>query len=235
MTIKPSLLFSMLFLTFGANAGQMGPAHTESLTIPFVSIEGSYTWPTFKTQLINGVSVDNSIQGWGGRAAGGLVHTFSNNWGVSGEIGWGDYARVSQNLVPASAVSMTIYGFDILAGALYQYNRFDFFAKAGAMLEDVRTTSSQNTALTNLTETVLGDKIVSSSSTNVIPELKVGGEYNFTDQLALSLAYMYAFGYPVSTVINQSLSGSVLTNHSTVYDIPASLSTIQLGLRYKFV
>ena len=83
--------------------------------------------------------------------------------------------------------------------------------------------------------TVFGLTDVRNTFTNILPELKAGGAYNFNDDLAVTLAYMYAFGNRTDLTFNSSASATGgFRQNVKASTAPASLSTLLLGLRYSF-
>jgi long-subunit fatty acid transport protein len=102
------------------------------------------------------------------------------------------------------------------------------------LIENVRTERHADQS-----KLIAGGESVGNTSSKlthsyVTPEIKVGAAYNFNDDWALSLAYMYAFGNQVSTSINRSFNDVTLTSNNSVTGGPVALSTLTLGIRYNF-
>ena len=234
MKMKSLITTSLFSLFTNVYAGVMGPVSSDiaSVIVPFVSAEGAYTWNAMYPGVINGVQSDRNTSHWGGRAAGGFALKRTENLYFSGEVGWGSYGNNHFSTTSGESAFYNFYGFDILLGAIYSYRQFDFFAKAGAMIETLR-----GSAKSNLTEYYPGGLYSgyldeSTSQTTALPEIKVGGEYNFNNHLALSLAYMYAFGSNQSMHIeNHAVMGAITLNQQLHFEGP-SFNTIMLGLRY---
>lgn len=123
----------------------------------------------------------------------------------------------------------TIYGLDLLAGIGYKFNSmFEGFFKLGGLLENTRM--NRNTNINSTTVDVADNQTTTSSA--VIPEVKVGGLYNIDNDWALSASYMHAFGNgDVSLNVNKTYAG---TETTTATAGPISLNTILAGVVYKF-
>lgn len=239
---KTKIAMAVLALSVGvaANAGTMGPVAAPQHTL-FVSGEAAYTWSSLGDVYINNNLLNNSYNGWGGRVAAGAVHHTQTPLSYTAEIGWGYYGDkdYSTPLFGVLKSKDTLYGVDLLVGANYRFDQIDVFAKAGAMIESeqqhqildssVITSGGFSTGITDLRTTF----------TNVLPELKVGGAYNFNEEFAFTLSYMYAFGNKTHVAFNSAATtsgaGGVVINQSlSARTAPVSLSTILFGLQYNF-
>lgn len=234
--VKAAALFSTLVLSAHGYAGDMGPAVAPANSL-FTSVEGAYTWDSVGSTVVNGFHAHKTKDGWGGRlAAGAIHHSTYSNWLYTAEMGWGYYSKTSIS-APLFGINADnyIYGLDLLVGAGFAYNQFDFFLKAGGMIQDVRMVRR-----TNLSSLVVGGNVVGTSNTtlttsSVVPEIKVGGAYNFNEHLALTLAYMYVFGNDnVSTRFTRTFNTDTFTSTSSVTGAPIALSSVMFGLRYTF-
>ena len=247
--MKKLLLTSALCLAVtlpNAQAGTMGPMNTKPSFIPFASIEGAYSWNTLENNH-SGATV--SKDQWGGRLAAGLVHPWKDNLGLSLEVGYGYYGKTTESesmsnigsgLISAdfsSTISNKISGVDILAGMAYSYNQFDLFAKAGVMAETMMNKLSGSTNVNLLSEINASVNVINrSSNTAVLPEIKVGGNYNLNENIGISLAYMHVFG---SSLNNGNTSVTVPSSSTapvivSINDQPTSLDAILFGLHYNF-
>lgn len=228
---------AMLVLTLSSAvsyAGAMGPVGSEHAL--FASIEGAYTWSALDTVIINDNVLNTSYNGWGGRVAAGAVHHTASPLSYTAEIGWGYYGDkdYSTPLVGVLKSKDVLYGADLLLGASYRFNQFDVFAKAGAMIESEQQHQILDTGTITPGGVVNGLSDIQRTITTVLPELKVGGAYNFNEELAVTLAYMYAFGNNTRVTFN-SFASPLVVNQTVVATVaPVSLSTLFLGIRYNF-
>lgn len=225
---------SLCTLFANVHAGSIEPISPNigSTIVPFVSIEGAYSWNLMYPGTINGVQSIQNDSHWGGRAAGGFALQRNENLRFSGEIGWGSYGHNDFPTTSGESASYYFYGFDILLGAIYSYQKLDFFAKAGAMIETLR--GNANTDLTKFYPGGLysGNIEEASSQTTALAEIKVGGEYNFYTNLALSLEYMYVFGSNASLLINNYATPGALHLNQQLHFQGPSFNAIMFGLRY---
>ena len=100
------------------------------------------------------------------------------------------------------------------------------------MIETLRGTAYKNLSSTYPGGLYSGQSQESSSTTTALPEVKVGGEYNVTSQLAISLAYLYAFGSNQKWSINNyATPGAISINQQLNLQGP-TFNAILLGLRY---
>jgi len=236
MKIKSIVTASLFSIFANAHAGAMGPASSSvgSTILPFVSIEGAYTWNSMYPGKINGFQSTRNNYPWGGRAAGGFALKHTENLRLSGEVGWGSYGNNRFSTTAGEAACYYFYGFDILLGAIYSYRQLDFFAKAGAMIETLRGNANSDLGQFYPGGFYSGHIAEATSQTAALPEIKVGSEYNFNSHLALSLAYMYAFGSNQSLSANNQAPGAgngVTLNQQLRFQAP-TFNTIMLGLRY---
>lgn len=234
MKIKTLLTTSLCCFLTQVNAGAMGPTSTEPPAIinPFVGIEGSYTWNSMYPGKIYGIQTTRNEYNWGGRASGGVALKRSETTRFTGEVGWGSYGHNNFDVVYGESSSYYFYGFDLLLGAVYSYGPVDFFAKAGAMSEILQGNINVNVNKYLPGGLYNGHQARSLTNTAVLPEIKVGGEYNVYNNLAISLSYMYVFGSNQSIFVdNYAAPGNVNMNQQFSAQAP-SFNSIMLGLRY---
>jgi hypothetical protein len=248
MKLRSSMVLAAALIASSAYAGgqtvePMAPMHHHAL---FVSAEGGYSWnyvgstnvtyTNSRTGASFSGSPTKSNSGGTGRLAFGAIHYSPSNPNLSytGEIGWGYYGKTNFT-TPMNILSSTnyMYGADLLVGVDYQFvPAFDAFFKLGGLLENVRM-------VRNVNLTALGNSVIDNETTtvsSVIPELKIGGTYDFTNCWGLSLAYMHAFGNSPSMSVNNTFtpgSGVTASNVSST-GAPISLDSLTLGLIYKF-
>jgi hypothetical protein len=238
-------MFLMGLSMEGANAGMMGSIPVgQDYFVPFVSGEADATWNTNKSVTIFGNSPSTSSQIWGGRGAVGVVHAGHNHWGYSSEVGWGYYGNTSSSSAGSTtggSLSITnnsdFYGFDILVGLTYDVEAFRLYLKGGAMAENRYVNGYAQFQNSIGGSNYLSTNRLKTTATNVLPEIKVGGIYNFNEHLGLSLAYMHVFG-------NDNFSASVtgaFSNPQALAGISSvvsaqnpSLDSVMFGLVYNF-
>lgn len=242
-----------------AYSGTMGNINTcNSCSTPFGAIEGSLTWVKYKssdsgnftisTPVLQAGSVntsDNANVG-GGRLSGGLAHHYTPSVDLTAEAGINYFGKISTKTTGNTAINFklnsSLSGMDILLGAAYKNPRFhqiEWFGKAGGLIVNTNI----KTTLADLPILLIDNGVYSyggsSSSTKVdfLPEIKVGINYDFSTKLAITLAYMYAFGSSKVPTVNGSLTqdaqGNTLLHMDTRSRIP-SLNAALLGLRYNF-
>lgn len=207
----------------------------------FATIEGGYTWNalgsttvsyTGETSTFTG-TVPKKKHGATGRVAAGAIHYSSNpDLSYTAELGWGYYGYTTYktvlNLINAKN---SIYGVDLLLGINYQFNpMFDVFLKLGGLLENVRMT--RNTNLNSVGIPVVEN--VTTTTSSVIPEVKLGGIYNLTNAWGISLAYMHAFGNSPSMSVTKVATTTPVTTNIRSMGSPITLDSVTLGLEYKF-
>lgn len=240
--MKKTLLSICLMglLTEGAFAGAMGDvAVAKKGFVPFVMGEAAVTWNSTNSVTIFGNPPSLSKQLWGGRGAVGLTHAGSNRIGYSAELGWGYYGSTTSSnsgSFRTRSASITndsyLYGMDLLAGISYDFAPIQVFFKAGGMAENRHT---KGTAVF-VNGSQQGTNNINMLSTNVLPEIKVGGLYAFNEHVSFSLAYMHVFGNNnFSASVDGTATGASASNISSTTNgaIPA-LNSLLFGLVYNF-
>lgn len=234
-----SLMFAGIFCST-AFAGSMGAIdNNPAFSSFFVAGEGAYTWIHFDNSKYNGRASSLTSNRWGGRFAGGFAHSLSSYHNISftGETGLGYFGSCyikSQDQV--LKFRSKVEGLDLLLGGAYSLNQFDVYLKGGAMVQSLLYNTHINQSgvsrTTGRAYTISGNR--SNTSTQVLPELKVGGLYHYNTDLALTLAYMHAFGSTnsFSTVVN-STSSLFSFYKSSNFQNP-TLDSVLLGLQYNF-
>ena len=234
MLVAATLLASTVYAG-GPSVEPMPQSHNLPL---FATLEGGYTWNDLGTTTVNSLTASESNKGFSGRVAAGAAHYSSYNPSLSytGEFGWGYYGQTDYTLASRGVDAENyIYGLDLLGGVNYQVNDlFDVFFKLGGMLQNIRM--HRNTNLDNFIggTAVTGTDNETTTVSSVIPEIKLGGVYNFTDCWGISLAYMHAFGNNVSMTVDKTHTADTVTSTTTVTGAPVSLNNVMLGLRYRF-
>jgi len=236
--VTRSVISTAAFLSLSMGyAGDMG-SKPPPTSMPYFGAEASYNWIQRDNPHINSLTDRPSTQNWGGRLSAGMLRFHTDKLGITGEIGGGYYGSGTVTIPQLALTSKrSVDGYDILVGALYKLEYFDVFGKVGFMIENFRSSVNQQ----NLSKIDQGDFFTGSSyarfnNTEVLPEVRAGGIYNFRDDLGVTLTYMHAFG---ST---PSFSGNLLaTRASGIHQTTVvkaqnpSLDSILLGLRYYVV
>jgi hypothetical protein len=240
-------IFALLSCSASSYAGAMGAAGGGGDCLSsFFSVEGGYTWNQIKGYRFGVVGSPVNLhsregfQGATGRLSGGLMHSMTDQFLVSSEIGYGYYGRstvtpVLAGVVPVPAIPVrletqhTITGFDALAGVAYvdpEYG-FSLFFKAGAMVQNLKTKNTTDLGAFNVAPTdTLNEH---TNHTGVLPELKVGGAYYFDTNWGLTLAYQHVFGAsPLTTGTLNPITGGLAFSANNQNP---SLSTVLAGVQ----
>lgn len=238
---KTTLAIAILSSLTAAHAGTMGPVATPPTYVPYLAGEASYTWAQTNNITVNSVTATKSSnQGWGGRLGAGVLFPVNDTWSAMTEIGGGYYGSQTQSIVNGTGTralynSFTLDGYDVLAGGMYKWDMVGLFLQGGFMVENLRSTSTQNISLVTGSTFLKGTVSNQRITTNVFPEIKVGGIYNVTPNWGLSVAYMHVFGGTPS--FNETFSGSaatgIVTNGTSNLQNP-TLNSILFGVRYNF-
>lgn len=220
------------------HAGNMGPISTNMSTVPYLAGEGLYSWNTLNGFVINGYAPTVRKDGWGGRLSVGIDRPYTEKFSLNAEVGGGFYGTTGMhNLNSGVHSTLRITGYDILAGGTYHMQYIDLFGDFGFMAQTLLSTMDRDNGKRFPGGIFAGTVKGHSTQTEILPELKIGAAYNYSQNLSVTLAYAYAFGSNVSANI-----------FSTAVDVPPaeiksggyinlrnpSLSTILLGLRYHF-
>ncbi len=204
----------------------------DSLTpdIVFAGGEGAYNWIQTDSFFFNDQRIKQAEQNWGGRASAGLLYFPTDKFGIGLEMGWGYYGRVSvSSNIDRWSASKHIQGYDVLFDMQYTINKIDLLGNVGFMIQkqnfNLNTYNNDSNFRTNLDAALVNfyDK------TEILPEVKLGGVYHLTNNIGISLAYMYVFG----SEYQNSDSGDDDSGDGDGSKNP-SLGTLMLGVRYSF-
>ncbi len=229
-------LMTSLSLNSFVHAGAMGDASCTPSA--FVALEGGYSWNkingfefTSSTTTISAVKQQNQYTV---RLAAGLIHMMDDDWGLTGELGWGYYGRTTFNLpvislaFPINATSKyTISGFDALIGGAFIQPYYSLSLKVGGLIQNMQ---QSNTASLNYLggAYTINEKHTSAA---VLPALKLGGAYNIDANWGITASYLFAFG--ASTGTTATYTPAAATNFSL--DINTQNPTINafmIGVQY---
>jgi hypothetical protein len=244
----------------GLYAGGMGDVEANKAEfVPFLLGEASYTWPQIGQFNINftnlaDTSTVNKIQGWGGRFAAGLMHAMSDRFAYSAEMGWGYYGHSSTTPIvktttgatvtlPNSSMSLNLdqYGFDLLGGIFYTKPKYDLFFKAGALAQNlgVHMIFNPHEMLRGSSRADMfvpgSEFVIKRSSPEIMPEIKIGGTYHLNDHWLVDVAWMHAFGGPLSlSAPSLTTSPAFVLGDVTIEAHNPSLNSVMFGLEYRF-
>lgn len=236
--------FSLLSSSY---AGGMGAVEQSVPSLyPYIGADASYTWNGLNASNLtsNATPVSLTSQGWGGRLSAGVMWPHTEKFGFNAEIAGGYYGSDHVVTPSTGAVSRrSIDGYDVLAGVFYQFsplevlNPITLFGDAGFMVQNyrVKRTYDVERVISGFSASYSGSVSTTDSTTQVLPELKVGGLYHLRPNLAFSLAYLHVFGVNPSGTTNASENGDrQISIVSTTNMQNPTLNTILFGLRYSF-
>lgn len=173
----------------------------------FLALEGGYVWNSIGGYDFALVGTSNTVtstttkQHYGGRIAAGALNLIDEQFGFTGELGWGYYGKTTLNpsatgivaSLPANlTLSHTLSGFDALLGVAFIQPYYSLFFKAGALIENMQTSTSASFG--SLALPLFSTIETKTNSTAALPEVKFGAAYNFNPNWALTGSYFYAFG-----------------------------------------
>ncbi len=226
------------------HAGAMSSVPTKPALVPYVMGEASYTNIQIATISLNELSVSATKQNWGGRLSAGFVYPVSEKFRFINEIGGGYYGDIKKKVGNANSSKNSIDGYDVLAGGLYRLRSFDsrylsgdldLLAQIGFMLENCRNQLSADLGTLNVGNALHGRTNSKNSVTQALPEIKVGGVYQFNSNWGLSVAYLHVFGADRNMSQNTKfniLSGMTIDVNANLQN--PTLDSVMFGLRYSF-
>ena len=229
---------SVLFSSSFVYAGSMGEDGS-SCFAPFVSLEGGYT-----ANKINGYSFSSNVDTitytsvkkkdqYTGRLAVGILSMMDDQFGFTGELGWGYYGRTTLTpptglllTIPASVSSRyTLTGFDALLGAAYIQTYYSLFFKAGAVIQNMQENS---TSYPNIASIAVAN--IKHNSTAVLPAIKLGIGYNIDYNWTITGSYLFAYGASRSTSISYDGTADAYTLNANNQN--PMMNTLMLGIQY---
>lgn len=241
---KITLGVSAAILSNSVFAGDMGPAviDFDHSIVPFVSAEGFPLWIKFGGITVNRnndiSSADSgTFTSGGARVAAGFIYPFKPNWDLTSEFGWSYFGHTSGS-VSEGSLSASLYGVDFLVGAAYKVSNYEIFGKVGALFEraDFDFSIPSTYALTSNSIDYYIASDAKTSVTEVLPEVKVGINYDYTPKVAFSIAYMHAFGTTPYANLSSINTNSTTLNAVVNTDLKApTLDALMFGVRYKFL
>lgn len=235
---KGFFIFSSLLGVSSLHAGSMGDSSSPTYR-PYVGGEATYTWMQKSEPAIdNFTAMNSSRQQWGGRLSLGALRFINDRLAFSAEIAGGYYGSETATISRVSSTAKnSISGYEVLAGALYKLKYFDVFGQVGLMIQNNRwNLSQQSLGLIYQGGFVSGSSTMKLNQTETLPEIRVGGIYNITNNLGFDVAYMHAFGsspgYSFNATATRASGISTITNANL---LNPSLNVITFGLRYYFI
>jgi hypothetical protein len=223
-----------------AQAGDMGDMGSMCIN-SFAAIEVGYSKTTidgFSVNFPNSTLIlapTSSTKGESLRLSAGVLNKVYDQMGISAELGYGYYGRTSANTNEANTVTYfsngySISGLDALVGVAYVQPSFNLFFKLGAMIENLSYTSNAYILPTDGSPLITFSN--ASNTTEALPEIKIGGTYNFNDNWGLTLSYFHVFGSTVESSATLNADGDLINAINNSQN--PSLNTVLVGLQYSF-
>lgn len=219
-------------------AGSMGPMNTEkpSSFYYYTGAEASATWIDISATTYNSITAESSSHIWGGRFLAGLANHYRENITLMGEIGGGYYGTFDQEAPILGATLRTVIdGYDFLVGGAYKINSFDVFGQVGLMVQNARSKVNQDFAKQTPGGAYSGIKTSIFNQTQALPEIKVGGKYNFNENWGVSVAYMRVFGTHIYNTSSETITSDAIAENGIVSAQNPTLNAVLFGVRYNFV
>lgn len=237
--MKKISMFSFLAaISCGASvhAGAMGAAESVPCLSSFFLLEGGVAGNQLKGYDYSLTGMDGRLKSqekntnYAGRLSAGMLRAVTEEFAVSSEIGYGIYGSTKHtpNTVGLANLNVqhTMNGFDALAGVAYTDIDWSIFLKAGALVETRTTkTTSDLTSLLPL-ELVYKETV---HHTAVLPEIKIGGAYNFDSNWAVTLSYLHAFGTNTKATGNINVTNQTITFNNDQQN--PSVDAVLLGIQ----
>lgn len=232
-------LITVMSYSASVSAGAMGTIDQAACFKSFLAAEGGYTWNQVKGYNLNITGFDTQFvsqektSGGTGRLSAGLIRQV-DELGLSSEIGFGYYGRVTSTpslTVLGEALTLpnlnnksTLTGLDVLVGVAYidQDYGYSLYFKAGGLVENMSTNFDATLTTLDISE--------SGNVTAALPEIKVGGTYDFDENWSLTASYLHAFGSSPRT--HGTLDLTTLTTHLNANTQNPSISSVLVGIQY---
>ncbi len=214
MLKKIILLMCSLYSLPSVQAGTIGDYNNlASSGMVFIAVEGGWSWNKWQGFRANIADVGTILtskhtQKGSARISAGAQKKLRPYFSVLGEIGYGYYGKTDINFhqhgpqlsIASGAadfsqikVKATLDGLDVLAGVSYRISQFDLSFKAGAMIQNARYKPSIN--LSNYDRgNSYGSAYWDTSTTQVLPEIKLGMGYQLIENLYINAAWTHVFG-----------------------------------------
>lgn len=233
-TLITTLSFSSLM-----HAGAMGDPNCAPSA--FGSIEGGYT-----ANKIDGIEFTSGATTFSTtkdednltvRLAAGVISMMDEQFGFTGELGWGYYGKTTFDLPAASLAfpvnatsSYTLSGFDALIGAAFVQTYFTLSLKVGGLIQNMQ---QKNTFSTTLFAPDLDVYSITEkrNSTAVLPAVKLGAAYNLDNNWSITGSYLFAFGASTGTTFTYTPAATSRFSVDVNTQNPMT-NTLMLGIQY---
>lgn len=232
-------------------AGTMGaedPIMFSNSIVPFMSLEGGYTWNELRgfhfSTVSDSIHSTTKHQNWSGRFAGGILIPYCDTISFSSELAYGYYGETRFPLkfsgslgaftVDPSGFDLrsTISGLDILAGVYYRPGGYELFLKGGGLIENTNLRTQANFATLTFNR-FGGDTHINETHTEVLPVVKLGASFNFGTNWAVLGAWTHAFGSTPHTNAHFGAEGLTGIAYNSNTNGP-TLDIAMLGVQYNF-
>lgn len=242
---KTTLLSLLSALSFSSiiHAGGMGDSNF--CCSAFMSLEGGYTWNTIDGYSFALLGTNTFITStetqdqYSARLAAGMINMMDDQFGVTGELGWGYYGKTTLNpnlannavLIPGNSltISHTLSGFDALLGIAYMQPSYSLSLKAGALIQNMQTHTTAVFAPAFALPFV-NSYSIKENKTAVLPEVKLGAAYNFNENWAVTGAYIFALGSDTKT--SGAFNINTLTGNININNQNPTINSLMLGVQY---
>lgn len=217
-------------------AGAMGAADSVPCLSSFFLLEGGVSGNQLKGYEYTLTGADGHLKSqekntnYAGRLSAGMQRAVTEEFAVSSEIGYGIYGRTKHTPDTLSFATLnlqhTMNGFDALAGIAYTDIDWSLFFKAGALVETRTTKTTSDLTFLLPLEARYQETV---HHTSVLPEIKVGGIYNFDQNWGVTLAYMHAFGSSTKTTGDINVNTQTITYTNDQQN--PSINAVMLGIQ----
>ncbi|MCL5271755.1 MAG: hypothetical protein M1486_00185 [Gammaproteobacteria bacterium] len=240
---KSSLLSLLSALSFSSiiHAGGMGDSNF--CCSAFMSLEGGYTLNAidgYNFALIGTNTFITSTETddhYSARIAAGMLNMMDDQFGVTGELGWGYYGKTTLNpsignvapLPGTLTISHTLSGFDALLGVAYIQPCYSLSFKAGALIQNMQTHTTAVFAPA-FALPFYDNYSIKENKTAVLPEVKLGAAYNFNENWSLTGAYIFAWGSDTKT--SGAFNLNTQTGSLDINNQNPTLNSLMLGVQY---
>lgn len=237
ISIASTLAFTTLL-----HAGSMG--EPDACCTGFMSLEGGYVWSTtgdYNLAVLGVTDAYSSTQThdqYAARLAAGILSMMDDQFGITGEVGWGYYGKSTQYprfygpaiTAPATLrTSQQLSGFDTLFGVSFIQQYYSLYFKAGAMFQNM-VTDTQAVIAPFVGFPLIDTLTIKRNNAAVLPEIKVGAAWNFNENWALTGAYMLAIGgSPKTTAV---FNPTTLTANLNINTENPTINAALIGIQY---
>lgn len=238
LTLIP--LISALSCSSLIHAGGMGDQSDLSGVAGFISLEGGYSVTTVDNYdfTISGpgggtISSIKKAQHYTGRLAAGLLNMMDEQWGMTSELGWAYFGRTTLNPPNIDfgdfTIQHTVTGFDALIGIAFIQPNYSLSFKAGGLIQNLTRKITATSSLATLALPGVSTFTSKENQTAVLPEIKLGGSYNFDNNWAITAAYLMALGSSSRTSSSIDQFGNV---NYTSNNLNPTINSLLLGIQY---